>query len=139
MVSLVPVDTARDLGADIIIAVDVTATNVNSSTNNTMPTINSLTSFWGFLESRFVANTASNASHSSQASTSRSTSMRRERDSADIIIIPNVGHISSLDTSQRRSLMTAGTQATMPQIAAIKQLIKELSLKELSQSKYATL
>lgn len=139
VVSLVPVDTARDLGADLIIAVDVTAANVNSSTNNTMPTINSLSSFWGFLESSFVANAAANVTDSSQASTSRSALMRRERDRADIIIIPDVGHISSLDTSQRRALMTAGTQATMPQIAAIKQLIKELSLKEKAQSKYATL
>ena len=139
VVSLVPVDTARDLGADIIIAVDVTAANINSSANNKMPTINSLSSFWGFLESSFVANAAATVTDSSQASTSRSASMRHERDRADIIIIPDVGHISSLDTSQRRALMTAGTQATMPQIAAIKQLIKELSLKEKAQSKYATL
>ena len=133
VVSLVPVDTARDLGADIIIAVDVTAANVNSSTNNKVPTINSLTSFWGFLESSFVANAAATVTDSSQASTSRSASMRHERDRADIIIIPDVGHISSLDTSQRRALMTAGTQATTSQIAAIKQLIKEQSLKEKSR------
>ena len=135
VVSLVPVDTARDLGADIIIAVDVTAANVNSSANNKMPTINSLSSFWSFFESSFVANVAATVTDSSQARTSRSASMRYERDRADIIIIPNVGHISSLDTSQRRALMTAGSQATMPQIAAIKQLIKELSLKEKAQSK----
>ena len=133
VVSLVPVDTARDLGADLIIAVDVTTANVNSSTNNTMPTINSLSSFWGFLESSFVANAAATITDSSQASTSRSASMRHERDRADIIIIPDVGHISSLDTSQRRALMTAGTQATMPQIAAIKQLIKDKALKEKSR------
>ena len=141
VVSLVPVDTARDLGADIIIAVDVTAANVNSSTNNKVPTINSLSSFWGFLESNMVANfsNATNVSDTGKASSIRSASMRRERDSADIIIIPNVSHISSLDTSQRRALMTAGTQATMPQIAAIKQLIKEQSLKEKAQSRYATL
>ena len=135
VVSLVPVDTARDLGADIIIAVDVTAANVNSSANNKMPTINSLSSFWGFLESSFVANAAATVTNSSQARTSRSASMRHERDRADIIIIPDVGHISSLDTSQRRALMTAGSQATMPQIAAIKQLIKDKALKDKSQSK----
>ncbi len=133
VVSLVPVDTARDLGADIIIAVDVTAANVNSSANNKMPTINSLTSFWSFLESSFVANAAATVTDSSQASTSRSASMRHERDRADIIIIPDVGHISSLDTSQRRALMTAGTQATTSQIAAIKQLIKDKALKEKSR------
>lgn len=135
-VSLVPVDTARDLGADIIIAVDVTANNINQSNMNKVPTINSFTNFWGFLESTVVANlsNATNVSNISQASSNRSTTMRRERERADIIIVPNVGHISSLDTGQRRALMTAGTQATIPQIGAIRQLIKEKS-----QSKYATL
>ena len=60
--------------------------------------------------------------------------MRLERDRADIIITPNVAHISSIDTSQRSTLMTAGAQATTPQISAIKQLIKDKA-----QSKYATL
>src|SRR5690606_10476044 len=139
VVSLVPVDTARDLGADIIIAVDVTAANVNTSTSNKKPTINSLTSFWGFLESSVIANAAANGTDSSQASTSRAASMRLERDRADIIITPNVAHISSIDTSQRGALMTAGAQATTPQIAAIKQLIKDKALKDKAQSKYATL
>src|SRR5699024_7178886 len=144
VVSLVPVDTARDLGAAIIIAVDVTAANANSPANNKIPTINSLSSFWGFLESSFVANATASVTDSSQSNTKRSTAMRRERERADIIIIPDIGHISSLDTSQRRALMTAGMQATTPQIAAIKQLIKDKALKEKGlveklPSKYATL
>ena len=144
VVSLVPVDTARDLGADIIIAVDVTAANANSPANNKIPTINSLSSFWGFLESSFVANATASVTDSSQSNTKRSTAMRRERERADIIIIPDIGHISSLDTSQRRALMTAGMQATTPQIAAIKQLMKDKALQEKSLvekplSKYATL
>ena len=144
VVSLVPVDTARDLGADIIIAVDVTAANANSPANNKIPSINSLSSFWGFLESSFVANATASVTDSSQSNTKRSTAMRRERERADIIIIPDIGHISSLDTSQRRALMTAGMQATTPQIAAIKQLIKdkaqqEKGLVEKLPSKYATL
>lgn len=149
VVSLVPVDSARDLGADIIIAVDVTAANANSPANNKIPTINSLSSFWGFLENNFVANATASVTDSSQANTKRSTAMRRERERADIVIIPDIGHISSLDTSQRRALMTAGMQATTPQIAAIKQLIKDKALKEKDlqekslvekpPSKYATL
>ncbi|ERL56853.1 patatin-like phospholipase family protein [Psychrobacter aquaticus] len=126
VVSLVAVDSARDLGADIVIAVDVTSTNINGSspTTNKMPTLNSLSSFWGFLENNIIA----------QPSTNRSSVMRYERDRADIVIMPDVGHISSIDTRQRRALITAGTQATTPQIEAIKQLIKQKS-----QSKYATL
>ena len=126
VVSLVPVDSARDLGADIIIAVDVTASNANNPTSaiNKIPTLNSISSFWGFLENNIAA----------QPSTNRALSMRRERDRADIVITPDVGHISSIDTSQRRALISAGEQATKPQINAIKQLIKQKS-----ESKYATL
>lgn len=126
VVSLVPVDSARDLGADIIIAVDVTASNANTPTSaiNKIPTLNSISSFWGFLENNIAA----------QPSTNRALSMRRERDRADIVITPDVGHISSIDTSQRRALISAGEQATKPQINAIKQLIKQKS-----ESKYATL
>ena len=126
VVSLVPVDSARDLGADIIIAVDVTASNANNPTSaiNKIPTLNSISSFWGFLENNIAA----------QPSTNRALSMRRERDRADIVITPDVGHISSIDTSQRRALISAGEQATKPQINAIKQLIKQKS-----ERKYAIL
>ena len=132
VVSLVPVDSARDLGADIIIAVDVTAASPNNSTSNKKPTINSLTSFWGLLENNVITNLAYNANAPSIKYSA--LSMRHERDRADIVIIPNVGHISSLDTSQRSALITAGVQATTTQITAIQQLIKEKS-----SSKYATL
>ncbi|SLJ85896.1 patatin-like phospholipase family protein [Psychrobacter sp. DAB_AL43B] len=131
VVSLVPVDSARDLGADIIIAVDVTAANANISNTNKIPTVNSLTSFWGFLENNIAFNAfnAFNASNvanvSKQSSINSVIPMRHERDRADIVIIPNVGHISSIDTSQRSALITAGAQATTAQISAIKQLIHE--------------
>lgn len=126
VVSLVPVDSARDLGTDIVIAVDVTTPSMNSSTSaiNNMPTLNSISSIWGLIENSIAA----------QPSTNRALSMRQERDRADIVITPDVGHISSIDTGQRRALITAGMQATTPQIPAIKQLIKQKS-----ESKYATL
>ncbi|MBH0097462.1 patatin-like phospholipase family protein [Psychrobacter sp. NZS113] len=125
VVSLVPVDSARDLGADIIIAVDVTDASDNNATKlKGIPNLNSLSSFWGLLENTIAA----------QPSTNHSATMRRERDGADIVITPAVSHISSIDTSQRRALITAGSLATTSQIDAIKQLIKQKS-----QSKYATL
>ncbi len=122
VVSLVPVDSARDLGADIVIAVDVNEPSSNQTpiSASKLPIITSLSSFWGLLENNF--NLATNTSRSSS---SRSSLMRNERQRADIVIIPDVGHISSLDTSQRRALISAGTQATTPHISAIKQLIKE--------------
>ncbi|MBP2279741.1 NTE family protein [Psychrobacter sp. PL19] len=128
VVSLVPVDSARALGADIVIAVDVTTINPSSATSSKLPTIGSLSNFWGLLEYNFMTNIGNNLTNSS------SSSARNERQRADILITPNVSHISSLDTSQRRALINAGTQATAPQINAIKQLIKEES-----NSKYAIL
>ena len=132
VVSLVPVDSARELGADIIIAVDVTAAKANNATGNKTPTINSLTSFWGLFENNAFTNVAYNAN--APLINHSNSSMGHERDRADIIIIPNVGHISSLDTSQRSALILAGAQAATAQITAIQQLIKEKS-----SSKYATL
>ncbi len=133
VVSLVPVDSARDLGADIIIAVDVTepTSNKKNMTSNLLPAVTSLSSFWALLENNISSNIASNVSEST---TSRRLSMRTERERANIVITPNVGHISSLDTNQRSALITAGAQATTLQVNAIKQLIKEKS-----SSKYATL
>ena len=132
VVSLVPVDSARELGADIVIAVDVTApstkTNSNiSSANNGAINITSLSSFWGLLENSLLANANNSAN-------SRSSKMRLERDRADIVIIPEVGHLSSLDSSQRRALITAGEQAANEQMAAIKKLIATKT-----NGKYATL
>lgn len=136
VVSLVPVDSARDLGADIIIAVDVTDSNSNSNssakatalTNSKLPTISSLSSFWGLLEYNVTANVTSNST------IPRKPASNAERQRADMVITPNVSHISSLDTSQRKALIRAGIQATTPQITAIKQLIAEES-----KRKYATL
>lgn len=126
VVSLVPVDSARDLGADIIIAVDVTATETpnRDSAANKLPTLNSLSSVWGLMENSIAA----------QPNNTRLLSMRHERDRADIVITPQVSHISSIDTRQRRALITAGMQATTPHIAVIKQRINQKSA-----SKYATL
>ncbi len=98
VISLVPVDSARDLGADIVIAVDVTEPNASSAARNKLPTITSFSSFWGLLETNWTANTNSNA-------TSSNSSIRNERLRADILITPNVSHISSLDTSKRRALI----------------------------------
>lgn len=120
VVSLVPVDSARDLGADIVIAVDIT--EINPSSKQTLASLTSLSSFWGLLESNLVINVNGAASN---VADSRVAQMHSERARADIIILPDVAHISSLDTSQRRTLIEAGEQATTLQIIAIKQLIAE--------------
>ena len=123
VVSLVPVDSAFELGADIVIAVDVTATDSEMpKASHSLSNVTSLTSFWGLLEQNLTTNTAN--SKRANAELSR----------ANIVIIPKVSHISSLDTSQRRALIEAGSQATTLQIAQIRQVIKNKS-----KSKYAAL
>ena len=134
VVSLVPVDSARDLGADIVIAVDVTATDKTASRdfNRDLLNITSLSSFWLLLEQNF--NTVNNATLNANNGVSHTKKSNLEIERADILITPKVGHISALDTSQRRALIDAGKAATTPQITVIKQLIAEHS-----RSKYATL
>ena len=127
VVSIVPVDSAIDLGADIVIAVDVTAPASSANVNKQLSTLTSLTSFWGLLENNLASTV-----NSSSASNSRSRNGELQR--ADVVITPDVGHISSLDSSQRRALIDAGKAATTAQIKVIKQLITEKS-----NSKYATL
>ena len=125
VVSLIPVDSAFDLGADIVIAVDVTATDSTATKKSSqMLNINSLGSFWGLLEQNLTTN----------ASTATSKHTNAELSRADIVITPKISHISSLDTSQRRDLIEAGSQATTAQIITIKQLIADKS-----KSKYARL
>lgn len=125
MVSLIPVDSAFDLGADIVIAVDVTATDSTATKKSSqMLNINSLGSFWGLLEQNLTTNVSTATSKHTNAELSR----------ADIVITPKISHISSLDTSQRRDLIEAGSQATTAQIITIKQLIADKS-----KSKYARL
>ncbi|MGM8910641.1 patatin-like phospholipase family protein [Psychrobacter sp. 1U1] len=129
VISLVPVDSARDLGADIIIAVDVTVptSSKKNMTSNLLPAVTSLSSFWGLLGNNLSSNTR-------YSTTSHRSLVSNEHERADIVIAPDVGHISSLDTNQRSALIMAGVQATTPQVNGIKQLIKEKS-----SSKYATL
>lgn len=125
MVSLIPVDSAFDLGADIVIAVDVTATDSTATKKSSqMLNIKSLGSFWGLLEQNLTTNVSTATSKHTNAELSR----------ADIVITPKISHISSLDTSQRRDLIEAGSQATTAQIITIKQLIADKS-----KSKYARL
>lgn len=134
VVSLVPVDSARDLGADIIIAVDVTAIDNQSATSigNQRSPISSLSSFWGLLEYSVVTNI--NTTANAKAVKATSSAQNNELQRANVIITPNISHISSFDSSQRRALIDAGAQATVSQMPKIKQLIKEKY-----SSKYATL
>lgn len=123
VVSLVPIDSARELGADIVIAVDVTATDKTASHafNQNLVNITSLSSFWALLEQNL--NTVNHGMNSATSNHRANAEITR----ADILITPQVAHISALDTRQRRALIEAGRTATLSKIAIIKQRIAEKS------------
>ncbi|GAA0307048.1 patatin-like phospholipase family protein [Psychrobacter aestuarii] len=99
VVSLVPVDSARELGADIVIAVDVT--DRQPERTSALPT-----SLWGWLDY-----TVPPASKRTLA----------ERGRADVLIVPSIAPIKGLGTRQRQALIKAGkdsTEALLPDIKA---------------------
>lgn len=126
VVSLVAVDSARDLGADIVIAVDVStpSPHKNAVFAKNIPTMLSLNSFWGLFEYNIMTNLNSPKSDPT-------SSNNQEVQRADIIITPKVSHLSALDTRQRHALISAGKQAVTPEIiATIKQQIAQQTLEK---------
>lgn len=135
--SLVPVDTARDLGADIVIAVDVTAAKPPAETaaqlaklkNGQTIDIKSLASFWGLFEQSIAAGLyqplpLNKAAANSSTSTSK-TAHNREALRADVLIIPEVGHTSFVDTRERAALISAGKKATLAKLPEIQKIIAD--------------
>ena len=112
--SLVPVDSARQLGADVIIAVDIMTPASNTSdtshpTNNTSPR-----NIWSLIEQSYPTNNASNSKYAQTLA---------EVNRADVIIRPAVAHISSIDTTQRVDTIKAGEIATTKSLPAIAEAI----------------
>jgi len=103
LVSPVAVDYARKMGADIVIAVDI-----STGTNNPPPqtTIETIMQSVGIMYSKISQNQISRA---------------------DIVIRPKVSHISSTDFSKRHEAVLEGERAAleaMPQIKAVVDRLK---------------
>lgn len=127
--SPVPVMAARQLGADIVIAVDVLADSTAdpiataAATQNqcsTAPKIGNpawlaTQSLWSLLEQ--------SALNPSYQPSSMTTNRTTELNQADIVIVPQVAHISSINVSQLSALIAAGSDATTEQLAKIQQLL----------------
>lgn len=134
--SLVPVDTAHDLGADVVIAVDVTAAKPPAETaaqlaklkNGQTIDIKSLASFWGLFEQSIAAGLYNQlpvnkaAVNNTQSATAKPANSR-EALRADVLIIPEVGHASFVDTRERAALISEGEKAALTKIPDIKKLI----------------
>ena len=110
LVSPVPVNVARDLGADIIIAVDILAQPAYTETNNV----------WGL----FNQNINIMQQHLA----------RQELKHADIVIQPDIrekGHI--FDVRGREMTMQAGVEAAQQQLAAVQQVLQTKQQQTLQQ------
>jgi NTE family protein len=102
LVSPVAVDYARKMGADLVIAVDISAGANNASPQTTMDTI---------MQSVIIM-----YSKISQNQLSR----------ADVVIRPKVSHIGSTDFSKRHEAVLEGEKAALEAMPAIKKALDKL-------------
>jgi NTE family protein len=104
-VANLPVSYVRDLGADIVIAVDVNADGVRFF--ETPHTALGVLAYTFSAVERIVSN--------------------QERDNADVLIVPQTGHIRWDQTRRSEELIEAGYQATLQSIDAIRNVIADRS------------
>ena len=103
LVSPIPVETAKNMGADLVIAVDISARPKNDKGMN----------IWGLLDQTL--------------NIMGQQSINYELKLADIVIKPEVGHLGVLDLKARHESILAGERAAQAQIPKIKALLVEFS------------
>ncbi|MBF7684374.1 patatin-like phospholipase family protein [Acinetobacter sp. B10A] len=103
LVSPIPVKTAKNMGADLIIAVDISA---RPDTNQ-----KSTSSLWGLLDQTI--------------NIMGQQSIQEELKYANIVITPKVNQLGVMDLSSARSAINAGEKATQQQITAIENAIQQ--------------
>lgn len=99
LVSPVPVSAARTLGADIVIAVDISARPANGSGSGIMSILD---------QSLTIMN---------------KTMLEQELKQADVVITPQVLHFSPSDFSKRNEAIMAGEKAAQQALPKIRQII----------------
>lgn len=121
--SLVPVDAARALGADVVIAVDITDATSTSQADGQR-------NIWSMMEQSYVAmqNTAKDGTAKGKYSQGGLPVSQGEVNRADVIIRPKVAHISSVDTSRRSETITAGEKAANAKLADIAAAIAKAAI-----------
>ncbi len=99
LVSPIPVQTARDMGADIVIAVDISARPSGSQPMN----------MWGLLDQTI--------------NIMGQQSINNELAQANIVIQPKVGHLGTLDLKSSNQAILEGEKAAQGKIIAIQNAI----------------
>lgn len=106
VVDNIPIDVARERGADIVIAVDISENVVNTNITNlvdvTLQAVNIM-----FKES-----------------------MSQKKLAADVLITPDVGNVAMMDFTQKKRCMQAGIDATRRAIPAIRKAIDDWTAKQ---------
>jgi len=115
LVASLPISYARDLGADIVIAVNVNADGARFM-DRPRTALGVLTQVFVAVE-RVVAN--------------------QESGQADLVIIPRVGHIRWDETRRADELLKAGYDAGLESIDAIKDLVAQHTLKRRPAESFA--
>jgi NTE family protein len=101
VVDNIPVSVAREKGADIIIAVDISENIINFNITNLIDVM---------LQSVSII--------------SRENSKHKKKD-ADVLIVPAVGGVGMLDFTQKKRCMQAGMEATQKAVPEIRKKIEE--------------
>ena len=101
LVSPIPVQTAKNMGADLVIAVDISA----------RPTGNTPLNMWGLLDQTI--------------NIMGQQSIHNELAAADIVIQPKVGHVGTLDLKASHEAILRGEQAAQLKITAIQQAVTQ--------------
>lgn len=138
VVSIVPVDSAKALGADVVIAVDLQVDKTSSSNKGSANR-----SIWTLLEQGYNTYIHNSASSTTANRADNKTDNRKagpysqdyqsinnaEIGRADIVIRPDVANISTISTVDREQAIAAGVKATQQQLPKIKQAINQAKLK----------
>lgn len=101
LVSPIPVKTAKDMGADLVIAVDISA----------RPTGNTPLNMWGLLDQTI--------------NIMGQQSINEELRQANVVIQPKVGHIGTLDLKASNQTILEGEKAAQLKIRAIEKAISD--------------
>lgn len=101
LVSPIPVKTAKNMGADIVIAVDISA----------RPTGNTPLNMWGLLDQTI--------------NIMGQQSINEELNDATVVIQPKVGHVGTLDLKASNEAILEGEKAAQLKIRAIQSAITE--------------
>jgi len=99
LVSPIPVESARDMGADLVIAVDISARPQAGQPANVLGLLDQTLNIMGM------------------------QGLDRELKVADVVIRPQVGHVSVMDLTRRHQSILEGERAAQAQVKVIEQAI----------------